>query len=126
MTFNYNFKPAFVDAIASGTKRQTIRPPRKRGHATVGDELQFYTGMRTAGSRLIGRSICTNSYGVRMQWGDAPLFTANDQIFTSDKDLNLFANRDGFDNWTQMEAFFVLQYGGDSFEGVLIKWGKLL
>ena len=56
----YSFKRLFVPAIEAGTKRQTIRGPRKR-HARVGEPVQLYQGMRTSHCRriLVPDPICT-------------------------------------------------------------------
>ncbi len=43
----YNFKAQFAAAVERGEKTQTIRAPRKNGHAQVGDTVKLYTVLPT-------------------------------------------------------------------------------
>ena len=55
----YNFKARFVAKIKAGTKRHTIRAPRKRHEDRPGDTMFLYTGLRTrAAARIIEPATC--------------------------------------------------------------------
>lgn len=43
----YNFQKRFATLIESGDKNHTIRRIGKRRHASPGEAIQLYTGMRT-------------------------------------------------------------------------------
>ncbi|PZU93100.1 MAG: hypothetical protein DI527_07580 [Chelatococcus sp.] len=58
----YSFNRQFAAPIESGRKRQTIRAPRRR-HASIGEQLQLYTGMRTKACRLIRDDVVCVSLG---------------------------------------------------------------
>lgn len=68
----YSFRARFVVPIEAGTKRQTIRAPRKR-HAKPGEEMQLYTGMRTRACRLIRLATCLSVWPVSLSMPRAGL-----------------------------------------------------
>lgn len=121
----YSFRPRFVDLIASGAKRQTIRADRKR-HALAGEELQLYTGMRTRSCRLIGRAPCVHVGPVQIDLRAAIVETPEHR-YSSETGLDVFARRDGFQDWYDMRRFWLAEHPGTPiFSGVLIVWGDLL
>jgi hypothetical protein len=121
----YSFKARFAEPIIAGTKRQTIRAPRRR-HAHPGEELQLYTGMRTKQCRLIGRATCESVQRVKL----LP-FTSHGYVRVDglpvEGGIYGFARRDGFADWSDLCDFWNQAHPGATiFEGVLIKWGPLL
>jgi len=131
----YSFNKGFAAPIRAGTKRQTIRLPRKR-HARPGEELQLFTGMRTKHCELIGRATCTGVHDVRLDF-QAGSVTIDDVLtLTAPADLNEFAERDGFtfdpnrllhrEPWRFMRLWWAHVHPGlDVFNGVLIRWEAL-
>lgn len=126
----YSFNKGFAAPILAGTKRQTIRLPRKR-HARRGEELQLFTGMRTKHCQLIGRATCTGVHDVRLDFV-APSVTLDGVLSLIDPTaLNEFAERDGFscpeEPWRFMRRWWWEVHPGiDIFNGVLIRWEALL
>ncbi len=125
----YNFSARFADAVEAGTKRQTIRAPRKMigaaggvdawigGHARVGDELQLYTGMRTKACRLLRRAVCHDVCEVLIDerfnfW----TFRPQELI-----DGATIAHDDGFASYGEMIDWF-RETHGLPFRGVMIRW----
>lgn len=124
----------FVDKILSGEKRQTIRPPRKHP-IKVGDKLYLYAHQRTKNCRKLGEAVC--SAVVPVEFGR---FETEEELkllgilalaelpiddICLDLDRDKFAQDDGFNNFAEMELFFITTYKlkpGDSKEMVIIKW----
>lgn len=107
--------------ILAGTKRQTIRAPRKgrSRHARPGEELQLYTAMRTKYCTLIGRAVCAEVVPVRLDFNLNNL-TVNGEL---DGQRDLFARSDGFADWPEMCAFWAKEHPGITvFDGMLIRW----
>jgi hypothetical protein len=138
----YSFKPRFAEPIQSGLKRQTIRSERKR-HATVGERLQLFTGMRTRQcTKIIADPICTNVRPIMIQWSNGSLdsvcvlpqtlgrgdkieaFQPWGDFAKPDATFDNFARYDGFRNCADMAAFLEAEYGSgpNEFIGVLIEW----
>ena len=148
----YSFNKGFVDPIASGRKRQTIRAPRRR-HAQIGEQLQLYTGMRTKACRLIRDDVvCVGLGEVRFDLrplADLPepgsarelarllaerpvSLEVNGIPIETEFDQDEFAAADGFDNWRlgrtelspfeAMVNFWMVTHGAGLFTGVLISW----
>ncbi|ALL14284.1 hypothetical protein [Caulobacter henricii] len=127
----YSFKPSFIPAIDAGTKRQTIRLPRKR-HARAGEALQFFTGPRMKPVR-IGAAVCVAAREVRLDFRAATVTIEDAMMIDELEDLNAFAIRDGFLPpehlratlwpWEYMSRWW-LQTHPDHllFTGVLIDW----
>jgi len=113
------FQKRFVEPIKAGTKRQTIRPKRKRP-IKEGEELSLrYWEDKAYRSPQIeffqAKSLGTLAIEV---------FTSNVFIgATKDPvvDLDAFARADGFENWHYMREFFGNFYGWP-FYGCLILW----
>lgn len=123
----YSFKSRFVEPIAAGRKRQTIRNDRKR-HARPGEELQLYTAMRTKQCRLIARAVCFAVTPIRIEFfrlgRPMPSITIGDRLpIVARDDRNSFAHKDGFAHWDDMADFWRAEHGTlDVFSGVLIEW----
>lgn len=119
----YSFKARFADPILDGTKRQTIRAPRKR-HARSGEELQLYTGMRTKSCKLIRRAKCLDVSTVRLDFDATRVeVLETGTAWTTIDECNAFAVADGFTDWKDMHAFWRKEHPDiDAFEGVLIRW----
>lgn len=119
----YSFKRMFVPALLTKRKIGTIRAERKR-HARPGEEVQLYQGMRTKSCTLIGRARCQHVWPI---WLD---FQA-DQVHVLDPgkalgriaDLDVFAQGDGFDDWSQLRSFWC---DVSSFYGCWIVWNDTL
>ena len=117
----YNFQKQFADVVERGEKTQTIRAPRKNGHAKVGDNLQLYYGMRTKQCRKLRDAVCTKCLNVTIT-RDFVRLSGGDRITMSNSHaLIRFASDDGFDSWQQMRDWFDDKYGLP-FSGVLISW----
>lgn len=107
----------FIDKVASGEKRQTIRSLRKRPFK-VGDVLSHYTGMRTKkGRKIRPDTICTSA--------DEIVMTQN-SIKVSGQSLKYsgafkLAKADGFDSVFEFMQFFKHTHGFP-FTGQIIKW----
>lgn len=126
------FRPRFATPILDGTKRQTIRAPRKdkRPHASEGATLYLYTGLRTKNARKLGEAKCTGVDEVRLNFlhdrvtlikelGYLPIIEGSV--------LDEFAQADGLADWADMKATFAEIHGERTeFWGSLIRWGKLL
>ena len=113
----FNFSPEFADAVAAGTKRQTIR---RTARAKPGDRLQLYTMQRTTACRKLGDGTCEFVGYV----GISP-----DGITLSDKtkhpgNIDDFARADGFENFAAMLAWFTGKYGSPYFQGYVHRWVK--
>ena len=99
----FNFRPQFVEAVASRQKRQTIRAtPRVR----VGQTIQLYTGMRTKACRKIVEAdpMCVEVLVVRF----FPKGVRVDgvRLLNDWSGLGDFAAADGFASYPDMFAFF--------------------
>ncbi len=97
----YNFQSQFVGAILDGSKRQTIRPRRRRATRS-GDVLQLYTGMRTKGCRLLRVADCMDVKPIQIV-PRALVVLMNGKVI-EDAEMVRFAAADGFDD---VEDFFV-------------------
>jgi hypothetical protein len=111
----YNFQPRFVEPILNGTKRHTIRQPRKHPDR-VGSTLHLYTGLRRPGARLLARVECTAVCEITISAGGE---VEIDRCPLTEVGLEELARRDGFDDWPQMLRFWRLP-----FEGQIISWAK--
>lgn len=124
----YSFKARFAEPILAGTKDQTIRGPRKR-HASSGEALQLYTGMRTRQCRLIGRTTCVEVLGVVLDFHFRRIFIARrvggHDLLLGDAELDAFARRDGFADFGDMRRFWRETHDEDVVSGALIRWKPL-
>lgn len=124
-----NFKAQFADDVEFGSKRQTVRAPRKDGrdHCKVGDTIKLYTGMRTKACRLLGEAKVTS---IRKIWMDGVSMTLDGQhvpsaVYDRHSPMtdNEFAEADGFDSFMDMADWF-RNVHGLPFEGVVIAWDQ--
>ena len=139
----YSFITAFVADVEARTKRQTIRPLRKR-HARPGERIQLFTGMRTKHCRkIIPDPICIGVDEVRFDLREASaspaelpdtvgLFVNGIPLVFSDADE--YARQDGFKGlpgvsdrqglfpFAHMALWWVRVHGRVLFEGVAIRW----
>ena len=113
----YNFKPQFADAVAHGTKLQTIRPIGKKRHVRAGEPIQLYTGMRTKACRKLGETRCLVTKHITLGTHEAWI----NGVRLSGTSLNLLARQDGFRGWTEMRDWFAETHGMP-FQGILICW----
>lgn len=124
-----NFKRQFAEAVANGTKRQTIRAKGKRAWK-VGDKLYFFTvnpdGKLT--QKRLGRATLLAVKQIRVnaekreihlekQWDWGGRYLAH--LF--DDEALEFAQEDGFDTLDAFFAFFLETYGR-CVSGYLLKW----
>lgn len=140
----YSFKRRFVDPIRVGLSRvslsfdcapkcQTIRSIGRRRHARPGDTLQLYHGMRTKQCFKIGEARCVNAVGVRIHVNGGRITiapgTREENSFDKTVQLDAFAQRDGFADWTEMQSFWRDEHGDvvrlGPFVGMLILWEPL-
>lgn len=125
------FRARFAAPILDGSKRQTIRRPRKdkRPHASVGSTLYLYTGLRTKNARKLGEARCLDVDEVRMHFGRNTVTVTHDlgiRPILSFLELDAFAQADGLKDWEDMKATFAEIHGDlTEFTGVIIRWGDL-
>jgi len=122
----YSFNPRFVAPILSGSKRQTIRAPRKR-HALAGEALQLYTGMGTKQCRLIARATCLHIESIRITVAETiglgGVGYPDRGIAVLPDELDAFAVADGFADWRDMVVFWRTTHPETrNFNGVHITW----
>jgi hypothetical protein len=115
----YNFQGRFAEAIEQGEKRQTVRAIGKRHHASPGDDLQLYIGMRTKSCRKVREAKCNDVCQITIY--EDKILTFNPQEIHLGDDLEHFARRDGFASWSEMRDWFA-KIHGLPFTGVLIRW----
>jgi len=131
----YSFKARFAPAIEDGSKEHTLRGRRRR-HARTGEELQLYTGMRTAHCRLIMRRTCTDFLGVTIDFKQAAVMLyrvvehLGDWVRAGAEYLPIqpepFAVSDGFESFDDMARFWRDENGvAGAWDGFLIGWRRL-
>jgi hypothetical protein len=111
-----NFKSQFAEAVADGTKTQTVRQLGKR-RWIVGDRAVCFTGMRHKGCRLLCVGTVYKIAIVRMSENGLEL----DEYYPGLVEANEIAVLDGFQNVDAMLDWFKAQYGLP-FIGQLIRW----
>lgn len=129
----YNFKRAFVDDIAAGIKRQTIRLPRRR-HARPGEAVQLFTGMRTKYcQKIIADPICVGVDEIIIDVrSSSRLIEINGiPLDLTSNEADLYAIGDGFGGQKPpvrpidfMLAWWRATHGAVLFSGVVIRWGS--
>lgn len=114
----YGFDALHADSVAEGTKRQTVRPARKSGHAVPGDTLRLWTGLRTKSARFLREAVCASADPVTICTGE-PI-----EVFVGGRrvDVVSFAKDSGFDSPEDMASFYRAKHGEDVFSGMLIRW----
>lgn len=118
----YSFKGRFAEPIVAGTKRQTIRAPRRR-HARPGEALQLYAAMRTKHCRLIANAKCLDVIDVELDLVAGEVHAGGVIVVNRESGADEFARLDGFADWSDLRAFWAKEHPGvDRFQGVLIRW----
>lgn len=114
----YNFKIQFAPAVKSGQKICTIRRRRKRP-TVKGDKLFLYTGTRSKFCIALKNTTCKKV---------TPLELIGNQLYindlpASDVQVEILAQRDGFNSAADFFGFFRATYGeGDINDLELIEW----
>lgn len=119
----YTFKQRFVAPIQAGTKRQTIRAPRKAPsrHALPGNPITCLTGPRFKPTTF-HRAVCKESRPVILNLEHDEVTTWGNVIHGA-AILDTFAERDGFADWAELKQFWKEEHDGvKRFVGVLIEW----
>lgn len=113
------FQPQFADAVSSGAKRQTIRPPRKRP-IEVGQRLSLRKWQGSAyRSRQIELRAASCVEVCEIEIMEHAIVIEGDG--EHQPGLHAFAVADGFQSWGHMRDWFKATHGLP-FRGVLIKW----
>ena len=110
----------FKDKILDGSKRHTIRAPRKIP-IKVGDKLYLWWKQRSPEREKLGEATCNKISDVLINIDGV---NVEDKIIINEIGLDNFAIADGFDNWQQLIKFFDDAHGLP-FEGVLIEWDSI-
>lgn len=119
------FQKQFVEAVESGTKRQTIRAHRKRPFK-VGDTLYLYYGLRTQQCRKLGEVECREVVPFKIEFGYFWMFYSRGAVQRRWLRLQVhdaadLARADGFESAADMAAWFEKTHGLP-FDGQLIRW----
>jgi len=135
----YSFQPRFAPLVEAGTKRQTMRAPRRGpwgtdGHAKPGQMLQLYVGLRTRTPRLLRVTRCLSAETICIEARDRGDGTAVLQVWRSVPerahgtvrstiDIEVFAAADGFADAADMAAWWLTVRGFGTFDDYrLIGW----
>jgi hypothetical protein len=135
-----SFKERFAGKVRNGSKRQTIRAPRKYP-ITPGERLYLYTALRTKYAKKLREVVCKSVTHIQILFNTGNIhflypINNNNKValigsITDIEGLNVFAKRDGFKDWEDMKAFWIQEHGVKKgkrkvilrmFEGILIKW----
>lgn len=117
----------FLDKVANGSKPHTIRALRKVP-IKVGDDLSFFTGMRTkACRRLRVNTPCTAAVPISIGSDVGYVLLGEGSRFyragvLTPAQIDALARQDGFSSARHFFAFFARGKGGDVFQGQLIEW----
>jgi hypothetical protein len=112
----FNFQKQFADDVLSGVKRQTIRTKRKN-RPRPGQMAHCFTEMRTKGCKNLGSWLIYAVIDIKIL--DEGVLLNGCALWA--KQLDRFAQDDGFKNWIHMTNWFDKQHGLP-FSGDLIKW----
>lgn len=113
----FNFSPEFAPLVEARIKRQTIR---RSDRVRVGQQLQLYTGQRTAACRKLVTPdpVCTVTTYVHLSADDIVLGSTKH----APRGFDEFARADGFRDYAEMWRWFSSRYEVSHFRGRLIKW----
>lgn len=112
----YNFNKQFKYKILGFTKRQTIRPKRKR-RTKAGDNLYLYVGQRTKHCEKLLECICTEVKDISIYENGVSI----NRVMINVKELEQLAKDDGFNHMGEFIEWFESYYGFP-FDGEIIKW----
>jgi uncharacterized protein YqfB (UPF0267 family) len=128
----YNFNSAFVEDVAAGRKRQTVRRHRKR-HVRPGEFIQLFTGMRTRHCRKLTEidPVCLRVDEIEIDVAVRGIAAMRiNGIPLSKEDQDAFARADGFGGFAfplqTMGHWWRRIHGGGTFRGVVIIWSDPL
>lgn len=110
-----NFSAQFADDVAAGRTTQTIRRTRR---CEPGDALQLYTGQRTKKCRKLRDAKCVDVTYVALT---ARGVTLGD-VRRFPRDIDEFAQLDGFADYAEMWKWFSNRYKTSSFTGYVVRW----
>jgi len=113
-----NFQKQFAKVVKNGKKRQTIRKQRKYP-IKVGETLYLYIGLRTKKARKLRTEKCKWIDMIKIYQDGIRL--GKRWRLSHKRELDEFAQADGFENYTEMVKWFSETHGLP-FEGILIKW----
>lgn len=114
----YNFHERFAARVLAGTKRHTIRAPRKHPDQP-GNVLHLYTGLRRKGAKLLARVQCTSIDEITIgRWGEIAI----GGNVLSEEESETLARLDGFEDLASMLLFWDSRL---PFHGQIIFWGPL-
>jgi len=128
-----SFKKRFAGKIRNGSKRQTIRAPRKYP-IYPGETLYLYTALRTKYAKKLREVKCKTVTNIEIKFnsGVVRIDLIDDEMITlSGSLLNRFARLDGFKSWEDMKSFWIQEHGVKKgkrkvilriFKGILITW----
>lgn len=114
------FQKRFVAPLLAGTKRQTIRPHRKRP-IRIGDRLSLRHWGDTAYRSPQVEILAVEVIGVLpIEVYPSGIRVGGGELQSQKEELDAFARNDGFPSWAEMLCYF--QFGGYGlpFEGDLI------
>jgi len=121
-----NFQKTFSMDVWLGLKRQTIRGAGNRAHSPkVGDIAHCYTGLRTKGTKLLGRWPIARVEIIQFElWPVCgimnPVLVGGKRM--SDAELEVLAKADGFASFFALDSWFKANHPVGDFEGVVIGW----
>lgn len=121
--YSVNFYPKEVAAIEGGLRRQVIRMKRRDSAVPErGDTVQLWTGLRTAGARLIRSETVERGFRVRMDFTENIVIVDGHELSRDEK--TALAKGEGFENWLDMRDAFAEKAGSAHalFEGYGIRW----
>ena len=113
----------FKDKILDGSKRQTIRPLRKRPFK-VGDKLQLYWHQRQKDCELLREETCKETFLIAFK-GNVVIRIKEPQLNTVLGFLEWvdLAKRDGFQGISELMMWFQFQYPRlDSMTFQVVRW----
>ena len=102
----YSFQKRFIKPIQDGTKVFTLRAPRKREHARVGQTLQLYFGMRTKHCRKIIDDLPCAARGEGLLHFEKGNIVNIERDGTYVDDLDAFSRCDGFSDVDDMTLYW--------------------
>lgn len=127
-----NYKKEVIHKLKPGPG-QTIRPagkPMRMKQFRLGAKLYHFTGMMTKNCRKLGESTISEVVPMTMVCRSSPVLPYEKRILLYGKfaraiSYDGFAQADGFNDFREMEQFFINTYKlkpGDSKDFTIIKW----